>query len=412
MNTLLKKLLLRTRVCQIAVFLPTIVTSQVNYITNGSFEHTYTCSVNNLALGNIVGWNSVDSTGMAPAGHYVNYCQSNGCCTVPLNNFGYQYPRTGVAHVLTQLFCPSCGIQRGYLKNRLKKELKANSRYCARIFLNSVHACLYSIDAVGMYFGGLEVDTFSNPNSAMPNIIPQIELSSILFDTLNWVPLTGTFVASGNEKYLIIGCFKSNATVNYSITNSSWPAWAGYNVDDVSCIELDENFAGPDTTILPGDSLFLGKTNDDDWLEAKFTWYKQPGAAAIDSTTGFWLKPVVTGTYVVKQEICNYTIWDTIVVKIKEDDVAVAKHRADFLKVYPVPAKDKLQLKTVAPEWYEALSFFTIINSLGQTVGEGHIDLSEGSFEIDVASLPQGGYTLILSGKEKEKVVKRILIMD
>ena len=344
----------------------------------------------------------------------MNSCQTGGCCKVPLNNFSYQFARTGNAYVFASIFAPGAGVERGYLKNRLNAQLKPGSKYCVTAYVNSGHTPKYSINSIGMYLGGAELDTVSHPNLPLPNFIPQVELPNILFDTLNWVPISGTFVATGHEKYLVFGCFKANSAVSYSTTNTGTfnIGWAGYNVDDISCIELDETFAGPDTTILHGDSLFLGKTNDDDWLEARFTWYQTPATAAFDSTTGFWVKPAVTSTYVVKQEICSYTIWDTIVVTIKEDDVAVAKHRADFLKVFPVPAKDQIELKTVAPEWYEALSFFTIINSLGQTVGEGHIDLSEGSFEIDVASLPQGGYTLILSGKEKEKVVKRILIMD
>jgi hypothetical protein len=117
-----------------------------------------------------------------------------------------------------QFFAPGFTPERGYLKNRLRFELRAGKKYCAKIHLNSAHNCMYSIDGIGMYFGGTEIDSFAHPNSAMPTINPQIELSYMLFDTVSWVPLTGTFVANGNEKYLVIGCFKPNSAVNYSLT--------------------------------------------------------------------------------------------------------------------------------------------------------------------------------------------------
>jgi hypothetical protein len=289
--------------------------------------------------------------------------------------------------------------------------LKAGRKYCATAYINSGHTPKYSINSIGIYVGGLELDTISNPNLPLPNFVPQVELPNILYDTLNWVPISGTFVATGNEKYLVFGCFKANATVSYSTTNSGTfnIGWAGYNVDDVSCIELDENFAGRDTIILPGDSLFIGKANDDSWLEAKFTWHKLPDSATID-TTGFWVKPVSTCSYVVKQEICSYTIWDTIVIRIKADDTRIAEQRADFLKVFPVPAEDKLELKTVVPQWYEGLSQFLIVNGLGQEIVKGKVDLSNGSFIIDVSKLPGGVYTLTVFGDGRQKVVKRILI--
>jgi hypothetical protein len=113
---------------------------------------------------------------------------------------------------------------------------------------------------------------------------------------------------------------------------------------------------------------------------------------------------------VVKQEICSYTIWDTIIIRIKEDDTRIAEQRADFLKVYPMPAEDKLELKTEVPLWYEGMTQFLIVNGLGEEIVKGKVDLSNGSFIIDVSKLPGGVYTLTLFGRSEQKIVKRILI--
>ncbi len=409
MKPFLRKLSLQSSVILFIIFFSHGGHAQVNYVTNGSFEMTYTCSYNSFNLKNVVGWNSADSLNNVFGGVYTNTCQPWGCCTVPLNSFSYQFPRSGSAYILTQLFSPNSPPERGYLKNRLKSKLKSGAKYCAKLYLNSAHNCLYSIAGIGMYFGGEEVDTFSNPNGPMPNIVPQVEFSAVLFDTLNWIPLTGTFVATGAEKYLVIGCFKSNSAVNFTVTNPGWPAWAGYNIDDVSCIEFDEKFAGRDTTVWPGDSLFVGKTNTDSWIDAKFTWFKLPGTLSMDSTTGFWVKPAGTESYVVKQEICGYTIWDTIVIGIKEDDVWLAEHKADFLKVFPVPAKEYIELRTEVPQWYKGLSSYVIIDNMGQEMLKGELDFSKGRFFIDISSLKNGTYTLQLYGDTTQKIVKRIV---
>jgi hypothetical protein len=178
----------------------------------------------------------------------------------------------------------------------------------------------------------------------------------------------------------------------------------------VSCVELDPDFAGRDTTILPGDSLLIGKPADDNWLEEKFIWYKLPSMTAIDTATGFWVKPVVTSTYIVKQEICGYTIWDTIVIKIKEDDTRLAKLRSESLRIYPSPVTDRLTIKVENSGWYEDFKNITVCDGLGRTVYEGNLSPGEPEIQLDVSGLREGLYFLKLQGEGVETISRQFVV--
>jgi hypothetical protein len=408
MKMLRRKLLLHVRFFVLLAFFPGVFNSQVNYVTNGSFEQISAYTSPFLEY-KAIGWTGVDSLKSVA----ILYNQIYG--NAPNTPVGYQMPKQGDGFIRLQLYCPQFStFPRANLKNRLRKPLKAGKMYCAGMYVSRQDDCPKAIDGFGVYFGGSAIDTIIY-NSRLPLtfLTPQVKNpdGNIINDAVNWIPVTGTFVATGGEKYLIIGNFKSDATTSLAPTGFSSPGndFSEYFVDQVSCIELDERFAGRDTTIWPGDSLFLGKTKDDDWLEAKFTWYKLPGAAPVTTVTGFWVKPLGTESYVVKQEICGYTILDTIVIGIKEDDVSVSKHMADFLKIFPTPAIEYIELRTDVPQWYQGITHYAIVNGLGQEKIKGVLDLSAGRFIIDISLLPDGVYTLALSGGGKQKIVKRIL---
>lgn len=409
MKMLLKRLLSLNKFILFSIVVPFALHAQINHIMNGSFEQI-SAYTNPFLEYKSIGWTGVDSLKSVA----ILYNQIYG--NAPNTPVGYQMPKQGDGFIRLQLYCPQFStFPRSNLKNRLRKPLKAGKIYCAGMYVSRQDDCPKAIDGFGLYFGDGTIDTIIY-NSRLPLtfLTPQVKNpnGNIISDAVNWVPVTGTFVATGGEKYLIIGNFKSDATTNLAATGfSSSIDFSEYFVDQVSCVELDPEFAGRDTSILSGDSLFLGKTNEDDWLEAKFTWYKLPGTMPIDSTTGFWIKPVSTCSYVVRQEICSHTIWDTIVIGIKKDDVSLPKHKADFLKIFPMPANEYIELRTDVPQWYQGITNYVIFNNLGQEELKDKFDLYDGRFLIDVSQLKVGSYSLLLFGADEQKIVKRLLIL-
>jgi OmpA-OmpF porin, OOP family len=58
---------------------------------------------------------------------------------------------------------------------------------------------------------------------------------------MNWVAVSGTFVANGTETFLTIGNFKSDAntdTLRTPFSSSTIGGWSQLLIDDVSVIEV------------------------------------------------------------------------------------------------------------------------------------------------------------------------------
>src|SRR5690606_23016590 len=115
--------------------------------------------------------------------------------------------RSGSNYIITGML-----NHRGYPRNRLKVPLKNSTVYCATYYVVNTNNNPYAIDAFGMYFSDATLDTINYCNVALTYLQPQIEnpVGNIITDTLHWIAITGTFVANGNEKYLVLGNFKSD----------------------------------------------------------------------------------------------------------------------------------------------------------------------------------------------------------
>jgi len=113
-------------------------------------------------------------------------------------------------------------------------------------------------------------------------------------------------------------------------------------IDDVGVIDCDNiPFAGHDTLVRPGDSAFLGPHEN----LLPYTWYKLGTTTAIDSGGGIWVKPTVTTTYVLKQDLCKVVKWDTVKVRVWPDTpsrVGVTELALAKIQIYPNPSFDEV----------------------------------------------------------------------
>ena len=387
----------------------------INYVNNPSFEIALPTATFNPFEGAKY-WVPIDSTinnsyfliGKPPFG------------TAPYCITGFQYPRTGEMFILSQFFCDNCqnicgNCARFYPRNRLKQVLKANTAYCAKYFVVNTNNNRVAIDSYGAFFGNSSIDTIHQAMVALSYLNPKIEnASGVITDTLNWIPITGTFVATGDEKYMILGNFRSNSTTNTLVLIPSPTLNAMSNdiyIDDVSLIELNlPAFAGRDTSVIPGDSIFLGR-QPDIGIDEACMWYKlptviTPTTAAIDTIAGFWIKPVTSCTYVVRQEICGLVKWDTVRVDMNPVGLEKLKMIKEELKIYPVPADDYMELRIANEEWLKEFTSLTIYNHLGVVIREEEIRFGNKNTKIEVVNLPAGVYSLHLKSNRSGTVSK------
>ncbi|MBK7311459.1 MAG: hypothetical protein IPI93_11900 [Sphingobacteriaceae bacterium] len=317
-------------------------------------------------------WRSIDSTMSANVAFY-STCFPN----VPYS-LTFQWPRTGNNFCYGAFLCqpPQCQPQnRGYLRNRLKANLQSGKTYCVKFYVSIGNPSSYGIDGFAAHFSDNSLDTITTCCVPLPYLVPQVQnpTGNIISDTLNWTLVTGTFVATGNEKFMVIGNFKTDAaTTKTLILPSSLPfVAADVGIDDVSCIDINlPAFAGPDAFCIPGNSVYIGRPQDVGIDEACM-WFKLPNMTnAIDTAAGIWVTPTTpTSTYIVKQDICGVIKYDTVVVYQSGVGFNDLQMYSDNINLSPNPTSDNLNIS-----FTQGISLVSITNSLGQVIRQQDLD--------------------------------------
>lgn len=381
-----------------------------NYVNNGSFEALNSNSVSSYY--NVVKyWPSLDTNKYA---YYLSTLMP------PIANApyagGFQYPRSGKNHISASFYCSTCFMNtRGYPRNRLKEFLKANTAYCVKFYVVLSNGATLGLDAIAAYFGDSSLDTISRCTFPLTYLSPQVSNpgGNMILDTLRWIPVTGTFVASGNEKYMMFGNFKSNASTNtVGVNPSAFYNGAEYCVDDVSVIEMNlQAYAGRDTMVAPGSPVFIGR-EPDFATDSGCVWYKWPNMTVpIDTISGFWINPTTTSTYIVKQTLeCSPEKWDTVVIYVDIVGIGKLEFLQEELKIFPVPAGNSVELQIGNKSLAEEFNKLMIYNQLGQFIREEEIRFINGSVKIDTRDLSEGVYSLRIVNTHNESVSRKLLI--
>jgi len=198
---------------------------------------------------------------------------------------------------------------REYITGVLNDSLKKSKQYCGLFYTALRSSCKGAVENLGMYFSELPI-IYSGNLIPLSYLQPQIEnKKGIIKDTINWVKISGSFIANGGEKDLIIGNFRDNQHTNY--LEVFYGAVAPYYyIDDVSVCEcsFDINL-GPDTTLCEGESIILNPNLPN----ATYTWQDSSHAATYEVKQ--------SGTYWVRAYVADYdiTTTDTIIIKAGDD---------------------------------------------------------------------------------------------
>jgi len=366
-----------------------------NYVNNGGFENLYSCTLpNQIHLAKY--WRSVDSSSAFPI--VLSTCSGLG--NVPLNGSTYQWPRSGNNYALGSVLCepPACSVElnRLYLRNRLKQNLQGGHTYCVKFYTNICNTSSYGSDGFAAYFGDNMLDTITKPGIPLVYLNPQVQNpnGNNITDTLNWILITGTFVANGSEKHLIIGNFKSNAATTKTLINVSTSTLGVFTdilFDDVSCIDINLTaYAGPDAFCIPGNSVYIGRPQDVGIDEACM-WYKLPNTTtAIDTAAGIWVTPTTpTSTYIVKQDICGNIKYDTVVVYQSGVGINDLQMYSDNISLFPNPTSNNLNISFV-----QGVSLVSISDNLGQVIRQQTLDLKNNQIILQTSDLSNGLYQI------------------
>jgi gliding motility-associated-like protein len=213
----------------------------------------------------------------------------------------------------------SAKIESENISVKLKSSLKANTCYLAEFHVNLGDISTVLTNQIGMFLSSnIYTTTAGNfTNTIQPQL--QWDTTKYFTDTLNWIKISGQFIANGGEQYLTIGNFKDGLHLKKTFTNTNFvsggcsivtPYRTYYNIDDVSLYEIPTTRLQSNAiTICPNaDTLVLGDTAR---IQTHYQWFAN--GTAIDTTSYIKVKPNQTTTYVLQSTNCTTTT-QTIIV--------------------------------------------------------------------------------------------------
>ena len=312
---------IRTNLILVLILFYSLSAAQ-NLVPNPSFESfNISCSNSTPGGGGLVNWYTPD---LYPriSYSYSNSCSINTCCGVPSNGNGknYQEPHSGVAYVALAYYFPGNNNNslRAYMQVKLKSKLNTNQCYYIEYYVSRLE--FYKL--VHNNLSLLVSDTaIISDSSKYISAIPQIQQygNPIITDTLNWVRIGGVYTAHGGEQYITIGNFADDAhtdTLHFPTPGVLFES--GYYIDDVSVIPLYsmqlKADAGKDTTIVKGDSVWIGSRLCG--LQ-NVVWYDAYNNVIDTGAPGLWVKPTGNTFYVIEQNVCGQYSRDTVFVGVQ-----------------------------------------------------------------------------------------------
>ena len=212
-----------------------IAAQSQNLVPNWSFEDTIACPPGPIDLA--IGWSSYRQSP-----DYCHSCNSSSQ-SVPFNQWGYQYPKTGEAYAGLITYINFVPDAREYIGIQLLQPLIVGTEYFISFYVGmafNVETQLFGIatNKLGLRFSTIQYTAFSNP--APIDNFAHIYTDSINTDTLNWTKISGKFIADSTYNYIIIGNFFSDSLTSITYLDST-AKWSYYYIEDIK-ISTDSSF--------------------------------------------------------------------------------------------------------------------------------------------------------------------------
>ncbi len=317
-----------------------------NLVPNFSFEQYDTCVNGYGQIYLAVPWFQPNiCCGPGGSSDFFAKCTNNPNIGVPDNSTGFQNAKNGVAYAGIGVSFYGFNDGREYLEARLKSPLIGGKKYCVHFYVSKADKAFDGIDVIGAYFS---VDTllYNDVTFFYLPYQPQVvnAPNNIITDTVNWVLISGEFIANGSEKFITIGNFFPDSLTNHDTTAGA----AYYYIDDVSVMLCDDTCkeTPPVAKFNYSDTGLTAKFNNlstatsNNWL-----WYFG------DGTSDTLQNPVhiydSAGTFTVTLIACDSNCCNTfegqvVVSEVGEGELGVGKNSE--VQIFPNPASESVTI--------------------------------------------------------------------
>jgi len=166
-----------------------------------------------------------------------------GKAGAPDNIFGKQLPQSGNNYAGIRAYSKDPKFGRTYLSIKLNEELVKDQVYCVKFQVSLADLSKFATNGLGVFVSEKKI---IQPNKGdMIRTASTVDKTKVYSDIDAWETVCGSFIASGKEEYLIIGCFEEER--NLKIEKVKKPAsipgvqsmHAFYYVDDVELAAVE-----------------------------------------------------------------------------------------------------------------------------------------------------------------------------
>lgn len=354
------------------ILVPYFVFSQVNYVSNGSFEVLSKCPNDGGQLEFALGWFSPN---LSTPDLYNRCSPINSQTSVPQNSFSiYREAKSGGGYMGVQVYeTPGFKAEtREYGATMLNKPLTKRKFFYFRFYvvtrywLNNISSPCFS-DAIGLAVSKNKIQETIQYKRLSLNPIA-FNKGKILDDTTNWTKISNVYLGN-EEQYIYIGSFEPNVTTlnTKESCEKDFFGHSYYFIDDVGVYEYDPL---PDTLLLcKGQSKRMGGQ----FLDGTYRWNN--GVTDSTVTISKSGRYILTTTMDGKHELA-----DTMYVINPEDAVALLPRDTSFCKGE--------QLDLVFPDigkfqWSNGTTK-NILSTREQGIYKATITTSCGSFQYEI----------------------------
>ncbi len=162
---------------------------------------------------------------------------------IPTNDYGTQEPAAGLCYAGFRAYSKDPRMQRSYLEVQLPQMLDRDVMYCVSFDISLADLSRYAVNDIGVVVSDRKIE---QPNLGDMILQPDVKqkTNKVFEYTEGWEKFCGTFVGTGQEEYIVIGCFGSRSDM--TIEKVKRPvgltgpqlSHAYYFIDNVEIIEI------------------------------------------------------------------------------------------------------------------------------------------------------------------------------